>query len=44
MFLGIDIGSSSSKVLALDGAGNILGSAVMNIGTQDLCEVNCVGW
>lgn len=33
MFLGIDIGSSSSKVLALDGEGNILGSAVMNIGT-----------
>ena len=33
MFLGIDIGSSSSKVLALDEAANILGSAVMNIGT-----------
>ena len=33
MFLGIDIGSSSSKVLALDEAANILGSVVMNIGT-----------
>ena len=33
MFLGIDIGSSSSKVLAVDEEGKILGSAVMNIGT-----------
>ena len=33
MFLGIDIGSSSSKVLAVDAAGTVLGSAVVNIGT-----------
>lgn len=33
MFLGIDIGSSSSKVLAVDGTGAVLGSAVVNIGT-----------
>lgn len=33
MFLGIDIGSSSSKVVAVDAAGQVLGSAVVNIGT-----------
>lgn len=33
MYLGIDIGSSSSKVLALNERGDILGSAVYNMGT-----------
>lgn len=33
MYLGIDIGSSSSKVAAVDENGALLGSAVVNIGT-----------
>ena len=33
MFLGIDIGSSSSKILALGADGALLGAEVMNIGT-----------
>lgn len=33
MFLGIDIGSSSSKAVAVDGDGVVLGRQVVNIGT-----------
>lgn len=33
MYLGIDIGSSSSKAVVLDITGNIVGEAVVNIGT-----------
>ena len=33
MFLGIDIGSSSSKAVAVNGHGVVLGRHVVNIGT-----------
>ena len=33
MFLGIDIGSASSKAVAVDGDGVVLGRQVVNIGT-----------
>jgi len=33
MYLGVDIGSSSSKAVILDGKGQVVGQAVINIGT-----------
>jgi predicted CoA-substrate-specific enzyme activase len=33
MFLGVDIGSSSSKAVVIDGAGGVLGEYIVNMGT-----------